>query len=81
MKRLDLTLAFVGGAATTPGKSLLGALYQMLLPRLCLVRVRLETLSEFGQRAVAAYGGEGYFRLERSAMGSACSAWREISSG
>ena len=75
MKRLDLTLAFVGGAATTPDERLLGALYQLLLPRLYLVPVHFETLGEFGQRAVAAYGGEGYIRLERRAMGSAaCSA-------
>ncbi len=74
MKRLDLIVALVRGAAAASGERLLGGLYQLLLPRLYLVRVHLEALGEFGQRTVAAYGGEGYLRLERRTMGSACAS-------
>ena len=66
MKHLYLIVALVRGAATAPGERFFGALCELLLPGLYLVRVHLEALGEFGQRTVAANGGEGYLRLERN---------------
>ena len=74
MKHLYPVVALVRGAAAASGERLLGGLYQLLLPGLYLVRVHLEALGEFGQRTVAANGGEGYLRLERRTMGSACAS-------
>ena len=57
---LDLPVTLVRGAAAASDERLLGGLNRLLLPRLYLVRRRLEALGEFGQRAIAANGGEGY---------------------
>ena len=74
-EHLDLIVALVRGTvAAASGESFFGALHKLLLPGLYLVRVHLEALGELRQRAVAANGGEGYLRLERRTMGSACAS-------
>ena len=69
MKRLYLPVAFVGNVAASDER-LLGALCELPLPGLYLVRVHFEAFCEFGQRTFAAYGGKGYLRLERRTVGS-----------
>ena len=53
------------GTRPASAESLLGGSYQVLLPRLYLIRAHLEVFGEFGQRVIVAYGDEeSYFRLK-----------------
>ena len=66
VKSLYLTLVLVRSAAAISGESLLDGFHKPLLPQLYLVRMHLEALGEFGQRAVAANGGEGYSAFDKT---------------